>query len=90
MKVDYSNCLPKCDGIDVISYNEITPEDNTKLVQQFSKVSEIILQSNFENDPEINLFISKLSDQYNEYKGSFQFPMELKSTTQRLDYIELI
>ena len=81
MKVDYSNCLPKCDGIDVISYNEITPEDNTKLVQEFSKVSEIILQSNFENDPEINLFISKLSDQYNEYKGSFQFPMELKSTT---------
>ena len=71
--------MPKCDGIDVISYNEVTPEDNTKLAKWVSKMSEVTLQSNFENDPQLNSIISKLSDQYNKYKGSFEWPSELKS-----------
>ena len=79
LKFDESNCLPKCDGIDVISYNEVTPEDNTKWAKRFSVISEITLGSNFENDPELNAYISKLSDQYSTYKGSFEWPTELKS-----------
>ena len=74
MKVDDSNCLPKCDGIDVISYNEVTPEDNTKWAKRISIMSEITLESGFENDPELNAHISKLSDQYNKYKGKYVFP----------------
>ena len=89
MKVDYSNCLPKCEGIDVISYNEIILKDNKKLVKKFSKISKIVLKSNFENDPELNQFISKLSDQYNEYKGSFKFPLDLKSKNKKFNLIFL-
>ena len=79
LKVDNSNCLPKCDGIDVISYTEVTPEDNTKWAKKISELSDFSLKSNFENDPEHNAYISKLSDQYNEYKGSFEWSTEPKS-----------
>ena len=67
----------------MISYKD--PQDNKNLLQQFSKMSEILLHTNFENDPELNSFISKLSDQYNKYKkGSFEFPRELKSVIKNI------
>ena len=63
----------------MISYNKVEALDHTKFMDHFKK----ILKSNFENDPELNLMFSKLSDQYNEFRGMVKFPNKHKSNQHK-------
>ena len=81
MTVDFSQCLYKCEGMDVISYDKI--EVNSELTRYLTQLSETkIDDQNFFNrfEPNLNLNkkISRLSDQYNKYKTFSVFPTNLK------------
>ena len=71
MEVDYSECLKKCEGLDIISYNEY---------EIYSKLNRFV---NFDGNPKLTRYISKLSSQYNNYKGFYNFPTRL--THERLE-----
>ena len=80
ISVDYFHCLPKCEGIDVISYNEIKILDNEDWMKQISHLTYMSLKSTYENDPEFKGFISKLSNQYKKYKDTNQLKLESKKS----------
>ena len=63
-KVDFSKCSDKCEGMDVISY------DKEEIDSEFIRKSKKNLQ--------LTKYISKLSDQYNKYKGKYVFPSKYK------------
>ena len=66
MKIDFSKCFVKCEGMDIISYNEY--EIPSKLSKMVSPVYKELHKSKFEKYQTLNRYISKLSDQYNNYK----------------------
>ena len=76
--VDYLDCLPQCEGIDVISYNEIKILDNEDWMQQISQLTRLNLKTTYENDPEFKRIILKLSHQYKQYKDTNQLKLESK------------
>ena len=80
ISVDYFHCLPKCDGIDVISYNEIRILDNEDWMKQISQLTYMNLLSTYENDPQFKDFISKLSNQCKKYKDTKHLKLESKKS----------
>ena len=69
--IDFSICLAKCEGIDIISFNDKEVDSRRE-----RKLSEL---SGFDKNPKLSRTIKKLTDQYNKYKGSFNFPTKFKS-----------
>ena len=81
LKVDFSKCSYKCDGMDVISYDKI--EINSEMARYLTQLSETKIMDyeffhKFEANSKLNKKISSLSDQYNNYKTFPMFPTKLK------------
>ena len=71
VRVDYSECLKKCEGLDIISYNEFEVD---------SKLNRFV---QFDSNPKLSKYISKLSTLYNRYKGTYKFPTKLKGRKEK-------
>ena len=66
--------------MDVISYNQV--EIDLKVSGKIFKGYELVYQKiNFDKNPQLTRYISKLSDQYNKYKEIFIFPTKYKGRT---------
>ena len=76
LKVDFSNCFAKCEGMDIISYD--AEEVDSKRENELSKML------NLPKNPKLMKIMKKLSDQYNKYKESYIFPTELNSNFELL------
>ena len=76
-KVDNSQCYIKCEGMDVISYNEY--EFDSELTRYISKLSGHVKFSKYEANPKLHNHISILSKQYRDYKKSYKFKDEFKA-----------
>ena len=67
--------------MDVISYNEI--EIDLEVSGKISLGYELLYQKiHFDKNPTLTRYISKLSDQYNKYTGSYNFPTKYKGRTK--------
>ena len=71
-----SGCLKKCEGMNVVTYS--VQELEPKWSKHFTK-SRYLTDTRFLNDPKQTRFISKLSDKYNKFKRSYNFPAKFKS-----------
>ena len=78
LEVDLSKCSDKCEGMDVISYNQF--ETDTKIDRKLSMLLELHKQSGFDKNPKLTRYISKLSDQYDRYKETYNFPTKYKGS----------
>ena len=68
--------------MDVISYNQI--ENDMKVSGKIFKGFELVHQEmHFDKNPSLTKYISKLSDQYDRYKESYNFPSKYKG---RMNY----
>ena len=76
-KVDISECYIKCEGMDVISYNEY--EVDSELTRYISKLAGHAKFTKYEANPQLHKHISKLSKKYKEYKGAYEFSPEFKA-----------
>ena len=73
IEIDYSECSEKCQGLDIISFEKMK---HLKWKRYINSKRDI----EFDSNPELTRYISKLSDQYNQYKDSFKsFPLQHKS-----------
>ena len=77
IKVDTSGCPNKCEGMDIISYNEI--ELDSKLTRRITSLSLKNDLSRFQMDPNLDKSIIKLTKQYANYKNSYNFSSEFRS-----------
>ena len=71
LKVDFSECFNKCEGMEVISYDR--EEIDSMLSKTLSKNG-----IKFDKNPILTRQVSKLSDQYNRYKEKYNFTEEYK------------
>ena len=63
--------------MDVISYNQV--EIDLKVSGKIFRGYELAYQKiHFDKNPTLTRYISKLSDQYNRYKGKYVFPTKHK------------
>ena len=62
--------------MDVISYDQF--EIDSKMARSISKLYEILDQTAFDKNPSLTRYISKLSDRYNKYKETYNFPTKYK------------
>ena len=63
--------------MDIISYN--TEEVESKMARKLSASFELLsVKFQFDKNPTLTKKISKLSDQYNKYKGVYKFPSKYK------------
>ena len=76
IKVDFSACSDKCEGMDVISYNE--NEIDSKMARSVSNLYKKFYKKAFNKNPTLTRYISKLSDKYNKYKETYNFPTKYK------------
>ena len=81
LKVNFSKCFYKCDGMDVISYDKI--EINSEMARYLTQLSKTKILNNdffhkFDANSKLNKRISSLSDQYNNYKTFPKFPTKLR------------
>ena len=69
-------CLTNCQGMNIVSYNvqELEPKWTKNLKRPSS-----ILKTKFLNNPKQTKFILKLSDEYNKFKKSYNFPTKYNS-----------
>ena len=81
-KVDDSECYNKCEGMNVISYNEY--EVDSELTRHISKLSGHAKISKYVANPKLNNHISKLSKIYREYKGAYEFSAEFQDKLDSL------
>ena len=58
--------------MDVISYAK--EEIDSEFIRKFKK------------NPQLTKYISKLSDQYNEYKGKYVFPTKYKGMKSKISF----
>ena len=69
--------------MDVISYNQI--ENDLKVSGKISTGFEQLHQKmHFDKNPSLTRYISKLSDQYNRYKGKYFFPTKYKGMKSKI------
>ena len=73
---DFSKCSDKCEGMDVISYNE--NEIDSKMTRSMSKLYKRFYKTALDKNPTLTRYISKLSDKYNKYKETYNFPTKYK------------
>ena len=85
LEVDFSKCSDKCEGMDVISYDQV--ETDTKIDKKLSMVLELLGKSGFDKNPKLTRYISKLSDQYDRYKETYNFPTKYKGRINFKKYI---
>ena len=62
IKVDFSKCSVKCEGLDVLSYNEFIID--SKMTRSLSKLYKRFYHIKFDKNPILTKYLSKLSDQY--------------------------
>ena len=62
--------------MDVISYDQF--EIDSKMSRSISKLYEILDKTAFDKNPSLTRYISKLSDRYNKYKETYNFPTKYK------------
>ena len=72
LKVDFSECSVKCEGMDIISYDQF--EINSKIARLISKLNKRFYDKEFDKNPALTRYISKLSRQYTNYKDTYNFP----------------
>ena len=75
INIEQAECSKNCQGMNVVSYSiqELEPKWTKGLVGPNT-----IMKMKFLNDRKKTKFISKLSDQYNNYKKSYNFPTKFK------------
>ena len=78
INIDFSKCSDKCEGMDIITYDQI--EIDSKMARAFSKLYSKEFKSRFEKNPTLTRYISKLSDQYNKYKETYGFSTKYKGS----------
>ena len=76
LRVDFSKCFKKCEGMDIISYNK--EELNSNLAMTVSKLHKERYNSEFFINPALTRYISKLRSQYDSFKGTYKFPSKYK------------
>ena len=76
LEVDFSKCNNKCEGLDIISYNQLELE--SKLTETLSNFLEAFRRPRFDKNPTLTKYISKLSHEYNKYKDTYDFPSKNK------------
>ena len=90
ISLDKSNCYHECEGMEIISYNEF--EIVSDVFMYSKQISNVAIFDTkyfkiFDTKPNENTkllkTISKLSDQYNKYKGVFDFPRKYKGTSEK-------
>ena len=62
--------------MDVISYDQFVID--SKIARSISKLYERFYDSAFDKNPSLTRYISKLSDKYNKYKETYNFPTKYK------------
>ena len=80
MKVDFSKCYDRCEGMDVISYDQ--NEIDSRMAQSMSKLYKKMFNTGFDKNPTLTSYISKLSYQYNRYTKSYNFPTKYRGNNQ--------
>ena len=65
--------------MDIISYNQF--EIDSKMARSMSKLYKRFYKTAFDKNPKLTRYISKLSDQYDRYKESYNFPTKYKGRT---------
>ena len=71
--------------MDVISYNQI--ENDLKVSGKISTgYKQVDQKVHFDKNPTLTRYISKLSDQYNRYKGKYVFPTKYKGMKSKISF----
>ena len=71
--------------MDIISYNQV--ENDLKVSGKFSfKIEQEYQKVHFDKNPTLTRYISKLSDQYNRYKGKYVFPTKYKGMNKKCQF----
>ena len=72
IKINFSKCLPKCEGVEIISYDSIQENYN---LQRFlnSKYGKTF------GNPKLLTHLLELAEEYNLYKDDIDFPTKYKS-----------
>ena len=65
--------------MDIISYNQF--EIDSKMARSMSKLYKRFYKTAFDKNPKLTRYISKLSDQYDRYKETYNFPTKYKGRT---------
>ena len=81
LSADYSKCLPKCEGMEIISYNE--HEIDSYLSRYLLGLSNTVIGSQklyrkYDSNSKLTKLMSKLSNQYQKYKKAYNFPEKYK------------
>ena len=79
LRADFSKCFKKCEGMDIISYNK--EEIDSKMTGILSKVHKLLFISGFDKDPTFTKYVSRLSNQYDKYKETYDFPSKFEGKT---------
>ena len=67
--------------MDIISYNK--EEIESKMAKMISATfKQLFKEFHFDKNPTLTEHISKLSDQYNKYKESYNFPTKYKGNDE--------
>ena len=69
LNVDFSQCYNRCEGMEIISYNQL--EVDSMMAKTLSKLNQYLFNS---KKPTLTKHILKLSNQYNRYKETYDFP----------------
>ena len=69
--------------MDVISYNQVEIDLKVSGIIDAGLSGQIFQKMHFDKNPTLTRYISKLSDQYDRYKESYNFPSKYKG---RMNY----